>query len=379
MNTNEVIANLALERMGLEKGRYDVVNPNDHVNRSQSTNDAYPTGLHIAVFAVVEELKAEVEALARAFEQKSSEFADVLKMGRTQLQDAVPMTLGQEFKVYADLMREEIRQLALAAELLLEVNLGATAIGTGLNTPDGYSQCAVSKLAEVTGLPLVLAENLIQATSDTGAYVSMHAATKRVAVKLSKICNDLRLLSSGPRAGLHEINLPELQAGSSIMPAKVNPVLPEVVNQVCFKVIGNDVTVGMAAEAGQLQLNVMEPVIAQCLFESVALLTNACASLRVRCVDGITANPKVCHAYVMNSIGIVTFLTPIIGHHNGDLVGRECARSGKDVRAVVLEMGLLSEADLDENFSPENLVRPLYRGKVYAAQEVSAPIEGDPR
>lgn len=379
MNTNEVIANLALESLGLAKGRYDVIDPNDHVNRCQSTNDAYPTGLHLAVFNAVEGLKYEIAELSDAFDSKALEFADVLKMGRTQLQDAVPMTLGQEFKVYGDLMRDEIRQLTRSAELLLEVNLGATAIGTGLNTPDGYPRCAVSKLAEVTGLPVVLAENLIEATSDTGAYVSMHAAVKRVAVKLSKICNDLRLLSSGPRTGLNEINLPELQAGSSIMPAKVNPVLPEVVNQVCFKVIGNDVTVSMAAEAGQLQLNVMEPVIAQALFESVALLRNACQSLRDRCVDGITANPEVCRDYVMNSIGIVTFLNPVIGHHNGDLVGKECARSGRSVREVVLEMGLLSEAQLDENFSPENLMRPLYRGKVYSAQDHSTVVAGDPR
>jgi len=379
MNTNEVIANLALETLGLAKGRYDVIDPNDHVNRCQSTNDAYPTGLHLAVFNAVEELKYEIAELSDAFDSKAVEFADVLKMGRTQLQDAVPMTLGQEFKVYGDLMRDEIRQLTRAAELLLEVNLGATAIGTGLNTPDGYAQCAVSKLAEVTGLPVVLAGNLIEATSDTGAYVSMHAAVKRVAVKLSKICNDLRLLSSGPRTGLNEINLPELQAGSSIMPAKVNPVLPEVVNQVCFKVIGNDVTVSMAAEAGQLQLNVMEPVMAQALFESVSLLRNACRSLRDRCVDGITANREVCNDYVMHSIGIVTYLNPVIGHHNGDLVGKECARSGRSVREVVLGMGLLTEAELDENFAPENLMRPLYRGKVYADQERSTVVAGDPR
>jgi len=376
MNTNEVIANLALEHLGLAKGRYDVVNPNDHVNRCQSTNDAYPTGFRIAVITVVQTLKAEVEALAIAFEAKADEFADILKMGRTQLQDAVPMTLGQEFKVYGVLMREEIRQLTDASALLLEVNLGATAIGTGLNTPQGYAQIAVSKLAEVTGMPVVLGENLIEATSDTGAYVSMHAAIKRVAVKLGKVCNDLRLLSSGPRTGLNEINLPQLQAGSSIMPAKVNPVLPEVVNQVCFKVIGNDVTVSMAAEAGQLQLNVMEPVIAQSLFESVSLLTNACQSLRTRCVDGITANPEVCLNYVMNSIGIVTFLNPIIGHHNGDLVGKECARSGRNVREVVLEMGLLTQAELDDSFSAENLIRPLYRGKVYESQIPANPTVG---
>ncbi len=370
MNTNEVVANLALEHLGLEKGRYDIIDPNEHVNQCQSTNDAYPTGLHLAILSVVDGLKAEVSALADAFDVKAGEFRNILKMGRTQLQDAVPMTLGQEFTALGALMRHELRRLTLAGELLFEVNLGATAIGTGLNTPEGYSRCAVDKLAEVTGLALVPAEDLIEATSDTGAYVSMHAAIKHLAVKLGILCNDLRLLSSGPRAGLNEINLPELQAGSSIMPAKVNPVLPEVVNQVCFKVIGNDVTVSMAAGAGQLQLNVMEPVIAQSLFESVSLLTNACENLRVRCIDGISANAEVCHAHVMNSIGIVTFLNPVIGHHNGDLVGKECARTGKSVREVVLEMGLLTDAELDVHLSPENLMRPQYRGDIYTAGDL---------
>jgi aspartate ammonia-lyase len=365
MNTNEVVANLALEHMGLDKGRYDVISPNDHVNQCQSTNDAYPTGLHVAFLSVVEGLKAEVATLAAAFDTKAAEFDDVLKMGRTQLQDAVPMTLGQEFTAFGALMHHEIARLSRSSELLLEVNLGATAIGTGVNAPDGYSQCATAKLAAVTGLKFVTADNLIEATSDTGAYVSMHAAVKHLAVKLGIICNDLRLLSSGPRAGFNEINLPELQAGSSIMPAKVNPVIPEVVNQACFKVIGNDVTVSMAAGAGQLQLNVMEPVIAQAVFESVSLLTNACRNLRVMCIDGITANVDVCKAHVMNSIGIVTFLNPTIGHHNGDLVGRECARTGKSVRQVVLEMGLLTEAELDVHLSVENLMRPQYRGELF--------------
>ena len=365
MNTNEVIANLALEHLGLPKGSYDVINPNDHVNKSQSTNDAYPTGFRIAVYNVVEQLKGEIEQLALAFEAKSREFDDVLKMGRTQLQDAVPMTLGQEFGAFAILVREEIRNLAYQTQLVLEVNLGATAIGTGLNTPPGYAPSAVAHLAAVTGLPVVLSENLIEATSDTGAYVSVHAALKRVAVKVSMICNDLRLLSSGPRAGLNEINLPEMQAGSSIMPAKVNPVIPEVVNQVCFKVVGNDTTVTMAAEAGQLQLNVMEPVIAQSVFESVSLLCQAISTLRRLCVDGITANREVCLRYVLDSIGIVTFLNPLIGHHNGDLVGKECARTGRNVRDVVLEMGLLDEETLDEVLSPENLMRPQYRGALY--------------
>ncbi|MGC5629412.1 aspartate ammonia-lyase [Georgenia sp. Z1344] len=369
MNTNEVVANLALEQLGLEKGRYDVVNPNDHVNKSQSTNDAYPTGFRLAVYAVVRELWEEIDRLAAAFEAKGEEFADVLKMGRTQLQDAVPMTLGQEFTAFAVLLREEVRHLSRLAELLLEVNLGATAIGTGLNTPEGYSELAVARLADVSGLPVVLAENLIEATSDTGAYVSMHAGLKRVAVKLGKICNDLRLLSSGPRAGLNEINLPELQAGSSIMPAKVNPVMPEVVNQVCFNIIGNDVTVTMASEAGQLQLNVMEPVIAQVLFESVSLLRNAAIGLREKCVDGITANPEVGLADVLGSIGIVTYLNPVIGHHNGDRVGKEAARSGRSVKEVVLELGLLDEARIDELFSRENLMHPKYQGEIFPAED----------
>ncbi|MBD8061550.1 aspartate ammonia-lyase [Oceanitalea stevensii] len=365
MNVNEVIANLALERLGLPKGRYDVVHPNDHVNKSQSTNDAYPTGLRIATHQAVERLKARLEALAGTLGRKGHEFSRVLKMGRTQLQDAVPMTLGQEFSAFGALVTEELLNLSRQQALLLEVNLGATAIGTGLNTPPGYTVRAVAHLAEVTGLPVVRSENLIEATSDAGAYVSMHAALKRVAVKLDKICNDLRLLSSGPRAGLGEINLPEMQAGSSIMPAKVNPVIPEVVNQVCFSVMGNDTTVTMAAAAGQLQLNVMEPVIATALFESISLLTRACDTLDRRCVAGITANEEVCRRNVMSSIGLVTFLNPIIGHHNGDRVGREAARSGRSVRDIVLEWGLLTEAEVDDLLSVENLMRPRYRGTFY--------------
>ena len=358
MNTNEVIANLALEHLGLPKGRYDVVHPNDHVNKSQSTNDAYPTGLRIALHRLVDHLLSEIEQLASAFSAKGDEFAGVLKMGRTQLQDAVPMTMGQEFTAFGVALTDELRQLTHTRALLLEVNLGATAIGTGLNAPRDYAARVVAELAEVTGLPVEPAEDLVAATSDTGALVSMHAAIKRTAVKLGKICNDLRLLASGPRAGLNEINLPELQAGSSIMPAKVNPVVPEVVNQICFKVIGNDVTVTMAAEAGQLQLNVMEPVIAQSLFESISLLTRGCRALRERCVGGITANADVTRRDVQNSIGLVTFLNPVIGHHAGDLVGRECARTGKGVREVVLAMGLLGENQIDELLSPSNLMEP---------------------
>lgn len=365
MNTNEVIANLALEHMGYAKGRYDIINPNDHVNKSQSTNDAYPTGFRLGLFHKVDQLEAELSLLIGAFNAKGDEFTDILKMGRTQLQDAVPMSLGQEFRAFAVLLGEEIPRLRNNANLLLEVNLGATAIGTGLNTPEGYQDCVVRHLHEITGLDVSGATNLLEATSDTGAYVSIHAAIKRLAVKLSKICNDLRLLSSGPRAGLGEISLPERQAGSSIMPAKVNPVIPEVVNQVCFKVIGNDLTVTMAAEAGQLQLNVMEPVICQATFESSSLLIHAMQALREKCVVGIKANVDVCRNHVLGSIGIVTYLNPVIGHHNGDLVGRECARSGRNVREVVLEMGLLDEATLDELLSVENLLRPHYRSKKY--------------
>ena len=376
MNTNEVVANLALEHMGYAKGRYDIVNPNDHVNKSQSTNDAYPTGFRLGLYQAINGVEVELCDLVDAIVRKGRDFSGVLKMGRTQLQDAVPMSLGQEFKAFAVLLDEEITRLMHNSALLLEVNLGATAIGTGLNTPPGYQQTVLRHLRAITGLPIVGAQNLLEATSDTGAYVSMHATLKRVAVKLSKICNDLRLLSSGPRAGLGEIRLPERQAGSSIMPAKVNPVIPEVVNQVCFKVIGNDVTVTFAAEAGQLQLNVMEPVIGQAIFESISLLTHAMRTLRELCVCGIEANEEVCRNNVLGSIGIVTYLNEVIGHHNGDLVGRECARSGRNVREVVLEMGLLDEDVLDELLSPANLLQPRYRdANVYSGSDPSVEVQ----
>ncbi|CDG16347.1 aspartate ammonia-lyase [Xenorhabdus doucetiae] len=363
MNTNEVLANIGLELMGHQKGEYEYLNPNDHLNKSQSTNDAYPTGFRIAVYNSLMHLIDSIELLKEGFDRKGVEFDDILKMGRTQLQDAVPMTLGQEFRAFSVLLKEEIKNITRTAELLLEVNLGATAIGTGLNTAPGYQKLVVEKLAEVTGLPCQPAEDLIEATSDCGAYVMVHSALKRLAVKMSKICNDLRLLSSGPRAGLNEINLPELQAGSSIMPAKVNPVVPEVVNQVCFKVIGNDTCITMAAEAGQLQLNVMEPAIGQAMFESMSILNNACRNLVEKCINGITANREVCESFVFNSIGIVTYLNPFIGHHNGDIVGKICAETGKSVREVVLERGLLTETELDDIFSVENLKHPTYKAK----------------
>lgn len=358
MNTNEVIANIALELMGKEKGQYEFINPNDHVNKSQSTNCTYPTGFRIALYNSIEKLIANIISLQDAFEVKSQAFTGIIKMGRTQLQDAVPMTVGQEFHAWKVTLNEEVRNLKYTSKLLLEVNLGATAIGTGLNAAIGYQALAVKYLCEVTGLECVPAEDLIEATSDCGAYVMAHSALKRLAVKLSKICNDLRLLSSGPRAGFNELNLPEMQAGSSIMPAKVNPVIPEVVNQVCFKVFGNDTSISFAAEGGQLQLNVMEPVIAQCMFESLELLSNACVNLQVKCVEGITVNKDVCENYVFNSIGIVTYLNPLIGHHEGDIVGKICAQTGKSVREVVLDRGLLSEEQIDRIFSVENLINP---------------------
>ena len=369
MNTNEVVANLALEHLGKEKGDYDEINPNDDVNMSQSTNDAYPTGLRLGLYHAVQNLINEFDQLQQAFRAKGDEFADIIKMGRTQLQDAVPMTLGEEFTAFGENLGEENRTLVNAADSLLEVNLGATAIGTGINTPKGYRDQVVAALREVTGLEIQASPNLIEATSDTGGYVMMHGAIKRAAMKMSKISNDLRLLSSGPRAGLNEINLPERQAGSSIMPAKVNPVIPEVVNQACFKVFGNDLTVSMAAEAGQLQLNVMEPVIAQSLFNSISLLANAARTLREKCVTGITANKEVCEAYVQNSIGIITYLNPVIGHHNGDLIGKEAAATGRGVRELVLEKGLLTEEELDTVLSKENLMHPEYRGKLYVDED----------
>ena len=341
MNTNEVVANVALEHLGKNKGDYDVIHPNDDVNMSQSTNDAYPTGLKLGFYAGVQSLVEELEKLIGSFDAKGKEFASVLKMGRTQLQDAVPMSLGQEFYGYAHTLGDEIDNLQRAAKELLVVNLGATAIGTELNTPDGFTEAVTKALAEVTGLDITSAPDLVAATSDQAAYVSVHAALRRLAIKLSKTCNDLRLLASGPRAGLKEINLPERAAGSSIMPAKVNPVIPEVVNQVCFKVFGNDVTVGYASEAGQLELNVMEPATGQAMFESLTILTNAMKTLREKCVDGITANPEICKNHVHSSIGVITYLNPFIGHAAGDRIGKEAAETGKPVRDLVLEHGLL--------------------------------------
>lgn len=365
MNVNEVIANVGLVLNGRKKGEYAVLNPNDHVNKSQSTNDAYPTAFRVSLFLYINLLLEKLEALIASLDAKAAEFEKVLKMGRTQLQDAVPMSLGDEFGAWATNLKEELKSLNRCRDLILEVNLGATAIGTGVNAPEHYSQCAIDFLKQFTGGDFVRAENLIEATSDCGAYVMISGGLKRTAVKLSKICNDLRLLSSGPRCGFNEINLPEMQAGSSIMPAKVNPVIPEVVNQVCFKIIGNDVTISFAAEGGQLQLNVMEPVIAQCMFESIELLGNACTTLADKCINGITANATHTQEMVFNSVGIITFLNPYIGHHMGDLLGKEAIKTGKSIRQLVLEKQLLSEAELDKILSVENLMHPKYSAQLH--------------
>ena len=360
MNANEVIANRALEILGYEKGRYDVLHPLNHVNMSQSTNDVYPTALRMTLSEKLDGLMKEMKYLRDAFARKADEFADVIKMGRTQLQDAVPMTLGQEFGAWAIMITEDIQRVSEAQSLIREINMGATAIGTGLNAHPDYARLVTEKLRELTGIPVVGAENLVEATQDAGAYVQLSGVLKRVATKLSKICNDLRLLSSGPRAGLHEINLPAMAPGSSIMPGKVNPIIPEVVNQVAFEVIGNDITVTLAAEAGQLELNVMEPVIAFNLFTSLDMLGRACRTLADRCVDGITANRDVCRRMVENSIGLVTALNPYIGYEKSTQVAGEALKSGRSVYEIVLEKGYLSQQQLDDILSPENMTRPRY-------------------
>ena len=355
MNANEVIANRALEILGHPKGEYSRLHPNDHVNLSQSTNDVYPTAVNLATIFSVKELLEALEELELAFAEKGREFRTVVKMGRTQLQDAVPMTLGQEFGGYAVTIGEDRARLDESHMLIHEINLGATAIGTGLNAPAGYADAACRHLADIAGLPLITAADLIEATQDVGAFVHLSGVLKRVAVKLSKICNDLRLLSSGPRAGLGEINLPAVQSGSSIMPGKINPVIPEVVSQVAYEVIGNDVTVTMAAEAGQLQLNAFEPIIVHSLHKSISHLEAACRTLTARCVRGITANTERLRLTVEQSIGLVTALNPHIGYASATAIAQEALATGKGVAELVLEHGLLTAAQLEELLSPERL------------------------
>jgi aspartate ammonia-lyase len=355
MNANEVIANRALEILGYDKGDYEHLHPNDHVNLSQSTNDVYPTAANIATIVAAGRLLDAMGSLAEGFAAKGVEFASILKVGRTQLQDAVPMTLGQEFGGHGVTLNEDRQRLSEALVLLHEVNLGATAIGTGLNAPIGYARRVVDTLVEVTGLPLEGAENLVEATQDVGAFVHLSGVLKRAAVKVSKICNDLRLLSSGPRAGLGEIRLPPMQAGSSIMPGKVNPVIPEVVNQVAYEVIGNDVTITMAAEAGQLQLNAFEPIIVHSLTKSISHLAVACRVLRERCVDGITANVEHLERSVADSIGLVTALSPRIGYYAATKIATDAELTGRRVADLVLESGLLTAAELADLLQPAKM------------------------
>ncbi len=359
MNANEVIANRALEIMGHQRGEYQYCSPNDHVNCAQSTNDAYPTAIHIGLYESHLRLIPHLQALIDSFNTKGEAFAHIIKMGRTQLEDAVPMTLGQTFHGFASILKNEITHLNEAAEDFLTVNMGATAIGTGICAEPGYAEKCVSALAELTQLPYRLSDDLVGATSDTSCMVGYAAALKRVAVKLNKICNDLRLLASGPRCGLGEFNLPAMQPGSSIMPGKVNPVIPEVMNQICYKVIGNELCVTMAGEAAQMELNAMEPVMAQCCFESIDLMINGMDTLRTRCVDGIVANEEHCKANVHNSIGVVTALNPVIGYKNSTKIAKEALETGRSVYELVLEHGILSKEDLDTILSPENMIHPV--------------------
>ena len=359
MNANEVIANRALEIMGHEHGEYQFCSPNDHVNCAQSTNDAYPTAIHLGMYATHLKLVEHFKQLIESFEKKAAEFADVLKMGRTQLEDAVPMTLGQTFHGFASILRDEIAHLDHAAEDFLTINMGATAIGTGICAEPGYAEKCTKAIAEITGWNIRLTDDLVGATSDTSCLVGYAAAMKRVAVKMNKICNDLRLLASGPRCGLGEFNLPARQPGSSIMPGKVNPVIPEVMNQIAYKVIGNELCVTMSGEAAQMELNAMEPVMAQCDFESAELLMNGFDTLRTLCIEGITANRERCADYVKNSIGVVTALNPIIGYKNSTKIAKEALETGRGVYELVLEHGVLTKEELDTILKPENMIRPV--------------------
>ena len=357
MNANEVIANRALEHLGLPKGRYDVLHPNDHVNASQSTNDAYPTALKLATWFGIQELLKALAGLRGAFEAKAREFTAILKIGRTQLQDAVPMTLGQEFTAFASMIADDEKRLRESAYLMTEVNLGGTAIGTGINAPVGYVDVVIPQLAELSGVPVIAAADMIAATSDTGAFVDISGILKRIASKLSKISNDLRLLSSGPQAGVGDIRLPARQAGSSIMPGKVNPVIPEVMNQVCFEVIGNDVAITMAAEAGQMQLNAFEPLMGWALHKSLTHLARACHTLQANCVEGIEANHGLLDLRIAESITLVTALNPIIGYEKAASIAKAAMASGKTIAVTAAELGIMDQAEMRQLLVAEKLTR----------------------
>ncbi|MFQ6331774.1 aspartate ammonia-lyase [Nocardia sp. CWNU-33] len=374
MNANEVIANRALEMLGRHPGDYDHLDPLEHVNLGQSTNDAYPTAIKIALQVQISRLYGTLLDLEKAFSKKSEEFKGLLKMGRTQLQDAVPMTLGQEFGTYAVMVSEDAERLIEASALVAEINLGGTAIGTGLNSHPLYAPMVCGVLAELTRLPLTSADDLVEATQDVGAFVQLSGVLKRTALKLSKICNDLRLLSSGPRSGFNEINLPPVQAGSSIMPGKVNPVIPEVVNQVAFEVVGNDMTISMAAEGGQLQLNAFEPVIAYSLFNSLTHLDAACRTLIDNCIVGITANPEQLSRSVTNSIGVITALSPYLGYTTSARIAKRALQTGRSILDLIVEEGLLSAAQVSELLRPERLITPTDRADIVPRFDV-APVK----
>lgn len=356
MNANEVIANRALELWGKKKGEYKFIHPNNHVNLGQSTNDAYPTAIRLAALQSIPYLIEALEELCQTFSEKAKEFSDVIKMGRTQLQDAVPMTLGQEFEAFSVMLSEDIERIREGAKLFLELSIGGTAIGTGINAHPKYPATAIKKIREITGLNVISSPNLIEATPDTGAFVLFSGILKRLAVKLSKISNDLRLLSSGPRCGFGDINLPPMQPGSSIMPGKVNPVIPEVVNQIAFQVIGNDLTVTMASEGGQLQLNAFEPVMVFNIFQSVNMLSRGMRTLTRLCIKGITANKEACRRAVEHSIGLVTALNPLIGYENSTMIAKEALESGESVFNLVLKHKLLTREQLEDALKPENML-----------------------
>ncbi|WP_346190189.1 aspartate ammonia-lyase [Desulfobacter hydrogenophilus] len=358
MNANEVIANRGLEVMGYNKGEYQYLHPNDHVNCSQSTNDTYPTAIKLAVLLSKKNLVRAMEELRNCLERKAEEFKDVLKMGRTENQDAVPMTLGQEFSAYAVMIDSAINSIIQAAEAFRDVNMGATAIGTGINSPPGYASLVVKKLTQVSGFQLRRAKNLVEATQNAGIFVHMSANLKLAAVQISKICNDLRWLSSGPRCGLNEINLPPMQPGSSIMPGKVNPVIPELMNQICYQVMGYDTVVSMAAESSELELCMGEPIIAFDLLHGMMILKNGCITLVARCISGIEANRDMCQRYVQTSIGLVTALVPVIGYEQSASIAKEALKTGESVYNLVLEKGVLTRAQLDEMLRPENMTDP---------------------
>lgn len=363
MNANEVIANRAIEILGGKKGDYSVVNPNDHVNCGQSTNDVIPTAGKMTSLRLLKKLKKQLLRLHSALEQKADEFDSVIKMGRTQLQDAVPIRLGQEFKAYSVAILRDLNRMDKAMDEMRTLNMGGTAVGTGLNADESYLRRIVPNLSEISGMDLVQAYDLIDATQNLDSFVAVSGAVKACAVTLSKIANDLRLMSSGPRAGFGEINLPAKQNGSSIMPGKVNPVIPEVVNQVAFNAIGNDMTITMAAEAGQLELNAFEPIIFYCLFQSIDTIAYAVNTFVDNCVIGITANETRCRYFVENSVGIITAICPYVGYQKAAEIAKEAIKTGESVRKLIIETGLLTKKQMDEIMDPVQMTEPGISGK----------------